>query len=111
MREVWIQSYKVKQKTEKLPCSVARTCREDFDAEGKSTNLQRDVASRSQPERIRTREPQVSLLANSPQFPATHPAPGPSGRTNSSRRGGASRRRHTPPDPGCQSTQPIGTQL
>lgn len=43
MREVWIQSYKVKQKTEELPCSVTRTCREDFDAEQKSTNLQRHV--------------------------------------------------------------------
>lgn len=85
--------------------------KEDFDAESKTTNLQRDVASRSQPEKIRTREPKVSPLADFPQFPTTHPAPGPSGRTNSSRRAGASRRRRIPPGPGCRSRQPTGTQL
>ena len=41
----------------------------------------------------------------------THPAPGPSGRTNSSRREGASRRRHIPPGPGCQSRRRTGTLL
>lgn len=62
---------------------------EDFNG---GENLQRDAALRSQPGEIRPREPEVALPLQN-----THPAPGPSGRTNSSRREVASRRRHIPP--------------
>lgn len=71
----------------------------------------RDAPPSSQPEAIRPRDPEVSLLADALRFPTTHPAPAPSGHTNSSRRAGASRRRHTPPDPGCRSTLPTATLL
>lgn len=77
--------------------------------ERESPPIFRDAAPRSQPKEIRPGERAVSLFADTPQFPTTHPARGPSGRTNSSRRGGASRHHHIPPGPGCRSRLPTGT--